>query len=167
MKEGCLYLLILLWSAQERVREKELLTWPFNGFDACITTDSSTPSWTVNLQFTHQIQFLSLVAFFKLVLLYLKHYALETREGVYLAQTRSHHKFQDGNKDRHREALFHLTICLENQSIPEKLLLFQKCAARILQGGRMGYSNPKYIGSAKLGKKASRGKQRQSRQPNF
>lgn len=132
---------------------EELLTWPFNGFDTYITTDSSTLSWTVNLQFTHQIQFLPLVFFFKLVLLYLKHYPLETRERVYLEQTRSYHQFQDGNKDRHRDTLFHPTNRSENQSIPEKLLLFEKCTART-QAGRMGYSNPKYIGPDKLVKKA-------------
>lgn len=75
-----------------------------------------------------------------------------------MAQTRSYHKFQDGNKDRHREVLFHLTIYLENQFIPEKLLLFEKCTARS-QAGRMGYSNPKYIRPAKLVKKAGKGKE--------
>lgn len=92
----------------------------------------------------------------------LKHFPLETRERVYSAQTRSYHKFQDGNKDRHSEALFHLINCLENQSIPEKLLLFEKHTAKT-QAGRMSYSNPKcthiqYTGPAKLGKKASKGK---------
>lgn len=85
-------------SAQERVSQKELLTWPFNRFNTCLTTDSSTPSWTVNLQFTHQIEFLSFFFFLKLVLFYLKHYPLETRARVYSTQTRSYHKFQDGNK---------------------------------------------------------------------
>lgn len=74
-----------------------------------------------------------------------------------MAQTRSYHKFQDGNKDRHREVLFLLTIYLENQFIPEKLLLFENCTART-QAGRMGYSNPKHIGPAKLVKKVSKGK---------
>lgn len=58
--------------------------------------------------------------------------------------------------------MFHLINCLENQSIPEKLLLFEKCTAKT-QTGRMDYSNPKcthiqYTGPAKLGKKASKGK---------
>lgn len=60
----------------------------------------------------------------------------------YLAQARSYHKFQDGNKDRQREALFHLINSLENRSIPEKLPLFENCTAKI-QAGWMGYSNPK------------------------
>lgn len=55
-------------------------------------------------------------------------------ERVFLAQIRSYHKFQDGNKDRHRAALFHLTNCLENQAIPEKLLLFEKCTANTQVG---------------------------------
>jgi len=60
----------------------------------------------------------------------------------YLAQTRSYHKFQDGNKDRYRETLFHLINGLENQSIPEKLPLFENYTVRI-QAGWIGYSNPK------------------------
>lgn len=60
----------------------------------------------------------------------------------YLAQTRSYNKFQAGNKDRHREALFHLINSLENQSIPEKLPLFENCNAKT-QAGWIGYSNPK------------------------